>query len=74
MYNCGREGDNFILSNIPYLKVFHIPNVVTSIHSVKEIFHYNLREQEISVDMVTELKHNPLMIARKFVDAKYITI
>ena len=72
--NCGREGNYFILSNIPSKKVFRMPNGAMVRAIVKVKMHHNLREPAISVDKVPRLNHNTLLIARKFTDAKYTTI
>ena len=36
--------------------------------------HHNLREPERTLYMMTALKHNSLMSARKFADENYITV
>ena len=73
-YNCGREGSDFILSNIPSKQLFHMPNGDTERSIVKAKIDHNLKEPARPVYMVTGLKYNLLISARKFAGAKYITI
>ena len=68
------ENDEFILTDEQSNKVFHMPTGATTKAIVKVKMHHNLRDTDIIVDMVPELKHNSLKIARKSVDANLITV
>ena len=51
-----------------------MPTGTTTKASVKYNMHHKLREPEITVNMVTYIRHNPLTSASKFADANYITM
>ena len=72
--HCGREKDNFIPTNLPSTKVFHLPTGHTTAASKQAKLHHQVREPARTVDIVPGLKHNSLLSASKFADANYITI
>ena len=64
----------FILTNEPPNKLFHMPTNTTPKAIVKAHMGYKNWEPARKVDMVPELKYNSLMIASKMADAKYIMV
>ena len=72
--HCGREEDNFIPTNNPSHKNFHLPTGQTTKASKEAKLHHKLREPARTVDIVPELKHNSLLSGSKFADANYVTI
>ena len=69
MYNI-----EFILTDEPSNKVFHIPTITMVKASVNPKMHHNPRKPVRMIDMVPVLQHNSLILisASKFVDANYI--
>ena len=59
--NCGVVGDDFILTEEKYHKIFNISTGTTAPASVKEKLHHSVRDPTRTVDMVLDLKHNSLM-------------
>ena len=72
--SCGREGDDFIPTNQPSNKVFHVPTGHVTRASMQAKLHHKVREPARTVDMVPGLKHNSLISGGKFADANYVTI
>ena len=68
------SNNEFILTDEHYNKLFHMPTRTTIKASVKSKMNHNLREIEITVDMVPALTHNSLMNASNFAHSNYITV
>ena len=63
------NNNEFILTDERSNKLFHMPTRTTIKASVKSKMNHNLRELEITVDMVPALTHNSLMNASNFADS-----
>ena len=72
--HCGRENDDFIPTNQPSNKVFHLPTGHTTSASKQATLHHQVHNPARTVDIVPGLKHNSLLSASKFADANYITV
>ena len=72
--HCGREDDNFIPTDEPSHKVFHLPNGQTTNASKEAKLHHEVRDPARTVDIVPDLKHNSLLSGSKFADANYVSI
>ena len=70
----GKPDDEFILTEELSHKVLEMPTVEESKAITKYKCHHKVRESEITVDMLPNFARNSLLSARKFSDAKCVTV
>ena len=72
--NAMKPGDEYIPTDIPSDKVFESPEGAHIFGSTKAFLHHTVREPARSADVVPSLVRNSLLSARKFADAKCVTV
>ena len=69
-----KPGDDYIPTDIPPDKVFKIPDGKNLYGSAKALLHHEVIDPAITADVMPGLACNLVLRARKFADAKYVTV